>query len=321
MSMHHPFRFGVINEQMTTRRAWVEQARRAEELGYATFLIRDHFVPDFFGDQFAPFAALMAAADATTTLRVGTLVIDNDYRHPVVLAKEAATLDLLSDGRFELGLGAGWLRTEYDKSGIPFETAGVRIDRLAEAIHLLKALFADAPASISGAHYTLTDLAGYPKPLQRPHPPILLGGAGKRVLALAAREADIIHFLPSTIATGTIVDNPRDRLSATLAERIAWVRQHAGARFDNIELGPSTTIVIAGDRRAATERLIDDNGWRDHDIDVAQVWGMPGVFIGTVDQIAADMVERRERFGFSYFVVPSAQMDECVPIVERLAGT
>src|SRR5215217_9652432 len=130
MPVHHPFRYGIINEQMTSRQAWLDRARRAEELGYATFLIRDHFVPDYFGDQFAPFTALMAAAAATTTLRVGTLVIDNDYRHPVVLAKEAAMLDLLSDGRFELGLGAGWLTADYERAGLALDPFPVRLARL-----------------------------------------------------------------------------------------------------------------------------------------------------------------------------------------------
>jgi probable F420-dependent oxidoreductase len=321
MSVRRPFRFGVICEQMTTRRAWIDQARRAEEIGYATLLIRDHLVSDFFGEQFAPFSALMAAAAATTTLRVGTLVIDNDFRHPVVLAKEAATLDVLSDGRFELGLGAGWLRAEYDKSGIPFQAPATRIARLEEAIRVLKRLFAETPASFSGEHYALTVLDGYPKPAQRPHPPILIGGAGKRMLALAAREADIIHFLPSAIATGTLVANPLDRLSATLLERIAWVREQAGTRFDRIELAPSTIVVIADDRQAAIERLIEENGWREHGIGVEQIRDMPGVFVGTVDEIATAMIERRDRFGFSYIVVPSAEMELCAPIVARLAGT
>src|SRR5919106_2955072 len=161
MTTKWPFRFGVINEHMTTRQHWIAQARRAEGLGFATMLIRDHFVPDFFGDQFAPFAALMAAASVTTTLRIGNLVIDNDYRHPVVLAKEAATLDLLSDGRFELGLGAGWLQTEYEQAGLPFGPPGVRISRMEEAISVLKGLFAVGPLTFSGTHYTIAGLEGY----------------------------------------------------------------------------------------------------------------------------------------------------------------
>jgi probable F420-dependent oxidoreductase len=321
MSVRRPFRFGIINEQMTTRQAWIDQARRAEELGYSTFLIRDHLVPDFFGDQFAPFSALMAAAAVTTGLRVGTLVIDNDFRHPVVLAKEAATLDLLSDGRLELGLGAGWLQTEYDRSGLPFDPAATRIDRLEETIRVLKELFSDTTTSVAGKHYTVRDLDGYPKPSQRPHPPLLIGGAGKRVLALAAREADIIHFLPSAITAGTLAANPCDRLSATLNERLAWVHRHAGDRFDQIELAPANTIVVTDDRRAAAEALIAGNGWHEHGIRIEQIWDMPGVFVGSVDEIVAEMVERRERFGFSYFIVPSAEMETCAPIVARIAGT
>jgi probable F420-dependent oxidoreductase len=314
----HPFRFGVIAEQMTTREAWHDLACRVETLGYATLLIRDHFVPDFFGDQFAPFAALMSAADATTTLRIGTLVIDNDYRHPAVLAKEVATLDLLSDGRVDLGLGAGWLQTEYEQTGMAFDRAGTRIERLEESIQVLKALFADGPASFAGKHYTVTGLNGYPKPAQRPHPPIMIGGAGQRILALAAREADIIHFLPSTIATGTLVANPRDRLPEVLASRLDWVREHADDRFQRIVLSPSAEFVITSDRQAATEQFIEDNRW--HDVTVDEVGEMPGIFIGTVDEIAAAMMQRRERFGFSYFVVPSADIERCAPIVARLNG-
>jgi probable F420-dependent oxidoreductase len=315
---HHPFRFGVIAEQMKTRSEWLGMARRVEGLGYSTLLIRDHFGSDFFGDQFAPFAALMAAASATTTLRVGTMVIDNDFRHPVVLAKEIATLDLLSDGRVDLGLGAGWLRSEYDMAGIAFDRAGTRIERLEESIQVLNALFADSPASFTGKHYTVTDLNGYPKPQQRPRPPIMIGGAGQRILALAAREADIIHFLPSTIATGTLIATPRDRLPDVLANRISWVREQAGDRFQDIVLSPSAEFVVTSDRGSATEQFIAYCGW--HDVTVDEVGQMPGIFIGTVDEIIAAVIRRREQFGFSYFIVPSANIEQCAPIVARLAG-
>lgn len=318
MAGNRSFRFGVIHEHMTMRRAWRDDARRAEALGFATPLARDHFVPDVFGDQFAPFAALMAAADATTTLRVGNLVIDNDYRHPVVLAKEAATLDLLSDNRFELGLGAGWLQTEYEQAGIPFDAAGVRIDRMVEAIRVIKGLFAVGPVVHAGAHYAIDHLEGYPKPIQRPHPPVLIGGAGKRILGIAGREADIVHFLPRTIATGTLVSDPRDRLTCTVAEKVGWLREAAGDRFDRIELGLGATFVVADDRRAATERLIRGMGWDGLTPD--EVRDMPSVFVGTVDGIADEVRERRERLGFSYVVVQDDAMDACSPIVARLAG-
>lgn len=314
---HRPFRFGIISEQMTTRQAWREQARQAETLGYATLLIRDHFVPDFFGDQFAPFSALMAAADATTTLRIGTLVIDNDYRHPVMLAKEAATLDLLSGGRFELGLGAGWLQTEYDQAGLPFDPPGVRISRMAEAIQVLKGLFAAGPVTHSGAHYAITTLNGFPKPAQRPHPPLLIGCAGKRMLGIAAREADIVHLMPRTIATGTLVSDPRDRLTPCVAEKVGWLREAAGERIGQIELGIGATFVVADDRRVATERLIFEREWSG--ITVEEVWDMPSIFIGSLDQIADDLARRREMLGLSYFTMPAAEMDTAAPVVARMA--
>src|SRR6266851_1148225 len=236
MGSSRPFRFGVINERMQTASAWNADARRTEQLGYSTFLIRDHFVPDHFGDQFAPFSALMAAANVTKTMRVGSFVIDNDYRHPVVLAKEATTLDLLSGGRFELGIGAGWLRSEYQQAGMVFEPAGVRVSRLEEAIKVLKGLFAGQPLTFAGDHYTITNLNGFPKPAQRPHPPILVGAGSKRMLALAAREADIVGILPKALPDGTISEEITERLPATMAQKVEWVRQAAGERFHELEL-------------------------------------------------------------------------------------
>src|SRR5712692_3259165 len=198
----HPFRFGVICERMQSAEEWVAKARLAESAGYSTFLIRDHFIREPFGDQLAPMLALMAAADATKTLRVGNLVLDNDYRHPVVLAKEAATLDVLSHGRFELGLGAGWAKTEYQQAGLSFDAPGVRVSRLEEAVQVIKGLFAYEPLTFSGTYYRIDQLNGYPKPIQQPHPSILIGASGKRMLAIAAREANSIGILNSDYSTG-----------------------------------------------------------------------------------------------------------------------
>jgi probable F420-dependent oxidoreductase len=316
---NRPFRFGVIHEHMTTRRAWHDDARRAVAVRFATRVVRDAFLPAHCGDQFAPFAALMAAADATSMLRVGTLVIDNDYRHPVVLAKEAATLDLLSGGRFELGLGAGWLQAEYARAGLPFDPAGARIDRMAEAIRVVKGLFADGPVCHRGTSYAIDGLEGYPKPVQRPHPPLLIGGAGRRVLGVAAREADIVHLMPRAISTGTLVSDPRDRLTPAVAEKVGWLREAAGDRFDRMELGLGATFVVADDRRAATDRLIRNLGW--DGVTPEEVWDMPSVFVGSIDGIADQLRERRERLGFSYVVVPDDAMETCAPIVARLAGS
>ena len=174
--MAHPrkFRFAAQLSKAPegTATSWAEQARKVEDLGYSTLL-----VPDHFGDQLAPVPALMAAADATTSLRIGTLVFDNDYRHPFVLAKEAATLDLLSGGRLELGLGAGWMRTDYDESGIAYDRPGLRVDRFAEGVAVVAGLLqADGPFSFSGTHYTVTEHTLTPRPVQRPRPPLILGG-------------------------------------------------------------------------------------------------------------------------------------------------
>jgi probable F420-dependent oxidoreductase len=316
--MTHPFRFGVINEQVFPREAWIAHVRRIEREGYATFLIRDHFVPDYFGDQLGPVAALMAAASVTETLRVGSLVLDNDYRHPVVLAKEAATIDLLSGGRLELGLGAGWLETEYRQAGLPFDPARVRIDRLEESIRVLKGLFGAEPLFFSGEHYTINGLNSFPKPTQRPHPPLLIGAGQKRMLRLAGREANIVGILTTSVATGALADSPDERLPEAVAQKLAWVREGAGDRFAELELSLVPTVVITGRRRQATEQLIQSRGWAG--VTVEQVWEMPSVFIGSIEQVGEDMLARREQYGFSYYVISDTVLDHVAPVVARLAG-
>ena len=316
--MIHPFRFGVISETMTTQEAWVAQAKQSEILGYATFLIRDHFVPDFFGNQFSPLIALMAAASVTTQLRVGTLVIDNDYRHPVMLAKEAATLDVLSGGRLELGLGAGWLRTEYEQAGLPFDRAGVRISRLEEAIKIIKGLWGAEPVTFEGEYYEVQNLNGYPKPGQQPRPPLLIGAGKKRMLRLAGREADIVGLLTSSVASGTLSSDPTERLAKAVKEKLSWVQEGAGERYGQIELSLCPTFILAEDREQQAQNYITQNRWSD--ISVADVLEMPSVFMGTVDQIVADMIHRREQYGFSYYIIADDQMEAFAPIVAKLAG-
>ncbi len=312
------FRFGVVNERVSAAGGWRDAARRTEGLGYATFLIRDHFVPDFFGDQFAPVAALMAAAAATARLRVGTLVIDNDYRHPAVLAKEAATLDLLSDGRLELGLGAGWLRSEYERAGMVFDLPGVRVARLGEAVRVLKGLFADGPLTFEGTHYRISGLDGFPKPVQRPHPPILIGAGSRQMLRLAGSEADIVGLLTTSTRTGTLLDDPGERLAPAVAEKIGWVREGAGGRFGEIELSLVATVRLADDPRQAADTLIRERGWAG--VTVEDVLAMPSVFLGSAAAIIEAMEARRERFGVSYYVVSDSTRDVLAPVVARLAG-
>ncbi len=312
------FRFGVINEQMPTAAGWLARARQAERLGYATLLLRDHFVTEPFGDQFAPLVALAAAATATTRLRVGTLVLDNDYRHPAVLAKEAATLDLLSEGRFELGIGAGWLRAEYAATGIRFDPNGVRIARLAESIQILIGLRAGQPYSFTGQHYQIEQLQNYPAPTQQPGPPLLIGAGKPKMLRLAGQYADIVGLLTTSVASGEVQDDPSERLAEAVEQKIDWVREGAGSRFAQLEFSLIPTIIITDDRAGAITQLIQERQW--HGISPAQVAAMPAVFVGTIAEIAATMRERRERYRISYYIFTDTQMVDCAPLVTLLSG-
>jgi len=314
----HPFRFGLLGESIRSAAELVATARRTEGAGFATFLLRDHFIEESFGHQLAPLTALATAAAATTTLRVGSLVLSNDYRHPVVLAKEVATLDVVSGGRFELGLGAGFSRPEYEAAGLPYDPPGVRVSRLAEALQVMKGVFGAAPFTFAGRFYTVTNLESFPKPVQHPHPPILVGAGGRRMLAIAAREADIIGIQTATLTTGRNVPDPSGLLAETVAEKIGWIRQEAGARFDHIELSIVVSIVVTDNRREAAQRLVDARGWGG--LSVEKVFEMPSIFIGSVEQIVDEMQRRRERYGISYFVVPDRSLETIAPIVARLAA-
>lgn len=319
MAQQRPFRFGVLGEHIRTRDALIGTARRAEDLGYATFLIRDHFIEPPFGHQLAPFAALATVAAITERLRIGTLVIANDYRPPVLLAKEAATLDLLSGGRFELGLGTGFLKAEYDQAGIPFDPPGVRVDRFADSLAVLKGLFADAPLTYAGTQYTLAAFDSFPKPVQRPHPPILVGAGGRRMLSIAAQEADIIGILTSSTANGVLARDPAPRLAAAVQRQLGWIREAAGDRFAAIELSLVPNVIIADDHERAAADSIRARGWCG--VSVADVLAMPSELIGSVDRVIATLQARREQYGFSYYVISDADMEAVAPIVARLAGT
>jgi probable F420-dependent oxidoreductase len=313
-----PFRFGVLGEGIRSGEELLAEARRAEALGFSTLLLRDHLVREPFGDQLAPMVALTAAAGATRTLRVGTLVLDNDYRHPVLLAKEAATLDLLSGGRFELGIGAGWLREEYRRAGMPFDPPGVRVGRLEESLQVLKGLLAGPAFAFAGAHYSVTGLEGFPRPVQRPRPPILVGAGSRRMLGIAGREADIVGILPRALPNGTISEDLSERSAAAVVEKVGWVRRAAGERFGEIELSMVAAVRLAGDHTKAAERLAVEQGWGSAAAE--RVLEMPSVFLGSVERIVDQMQARRDRCGFSYYVVADGAMDAVAPVVERLAG-
>jgi probable F420-dependent oxidoreductase len=311
VSTPRPFRFGVQEHRAPSAKAWKEKARQVEALGYAAL-----YLPDHFTDQLGPIAALMAAADATTRLRVGSLVFDNDYRHPVVLAKEAATLDLLSDGRFDLGLGAGWMATDYEQAGIPYDTPGTRISRMEEGLKVIKGLFAGEPFTFTGQHYRVSGIEGSPRPVQKPHPPILLGGGGRRMLSLAAREADTVNVNFNLREGQVNRDLVRTGLAEATDEKLRWIKEAAGDRLDRIEL--SVTIFLANitdDRESVATMMAAGFGAEPKDI-----LAMPHFLIGTVDEVVEDLQRRRERFGISYVIVPGEADESFAPVVARLAG-
>jgi probable F420-dependent oxidoreductase len=306
------FRFGIQTSQAASAAEWAEKARKIEDLGFSTL-----FIPDHFTEQLAPVPALVAAADATATLRLGTLVLDNDYRHPVVLAKEWATLDLLSGGRTEFGLGAGWMRSDYEQSGMPLDPPGVRIKRFREGLRIIKGLFADGPVSFAGEFYTVTNHEGLPKPVQKPHPPILVGGGGKRVLSIAAREADIVG-VNFSLAEGEV--NPKVAVTGSAAatrEKIEWVREAAGPRFADLELNVTVFFtIVTDDRQGMAERLGPGFG-----LSADEALSSPHAAIGTVDQIIETFQRNREEYGFSYIVFSGDVYEAMAPVVARLAGT
>src|SRR5215469_12540799 len=284
MNKPRPFRFGVSVHGSKSRAEWRDIARQAESFGYSTLLLPDHL-----GDQLSPIPALVAAADATSVLRIGSLVFDNDFRHPVMLAKEAATLDVLSGGRLELGVGAGWLKPEYERAGIPFERASVRIARMEEAIRIVKGLFADEPVDFAGQHYTITGLEGFPKPVQRPHPPLHIGGGGQRLLSIAAREADIVGFIPRARADGQGQDMA-DATPEALEQKIAWVREAAGARFADLELSLLVAQVFTTEDREQAAQLIATTLAAGLDVSTDQILRAPYLLIGTIDQMCEDLL-------------------------------
>jgi probable F420-dependent oxidoreductase len=314
MSPTHPFRFGVMVHSGGSRQDLADNARRVEALGYHTFLLPDHL------DQpLGALPALAVAAEATTQLRLGTLVLANDFRHPVLLARDVATIDQISGGRFEMGLGAGWRRGEYEQAGIPYDAAPVRINRLAESLHVLAGCFADGPFSFAGEFYTVAGLDGQPKPVQRPRPPFLVGGGGKRILSLAARQADIVSIIPRARPEGSGQDSA-DWTSATEAatrQKLSWIREAAGERFATLELNAMVyAVMVADDRRAAAGQLAGRFG-----LTTDEVLASPHILAGSIEQMADALQFRREVFGLSYITVPEYFIEAFAPVVERLSGT
>jgi probable F420-dependent oxidoreductase len=310
-------RFGVVSESVRAGQSWLDFARQVEDSGTDVLLLRDHFSAGAFGQQLAPFSGLAAAAAVTTRLRLGTIVLSNDFRHPAIVAHEAGSLHLLSGGRFELGIGAGWYQPEYDAAGIAFDAAGRRIARLGESLSIIRGLLAGTPVHHTSGFYRIDglDLDVLPMPRQG-SPRLLVGAGGPRMLRLAARQADIVGVLPAPIRDSADSDDPRDRLPAAFDAKIGVVREAAGDRFGNLEINAFGTFIITGKRRAETEDLIVRRGWTG--IDVEAVWQMPTIFIGSPDQIRSDLRERRERFGLSYLVATEDGLPALAEIISGL---
>lgn len=308
--MQRPFRFGVVTERAKSYAEWCMKAKKAEDLGYSTFLVPDHTDKDI-----APIAALMAAASVTSTIRIGSFVFNNDLRHPALLAREAATLDLFSEGRFEFGLGAGYLATDYSQLGIPFENAKTRISRFEEAVSLIKKLLTEEnPVTFSGTFYTVEQAQGLPRPVQQPHPPIYIGGGGERVLSFAARQADIVGFAPRNSQKGL---NMEDATAQAMEKKVEWVRTMAGERFSTLELSCIVfRLIITNDRTQALQRAAGHMG-----LAIDKVATSPHLLIGTIDQVVDDLQVRRTQYGISYIEILEEYMEPFAPVVARLSGT
>lgn len=305
----HPFRFGVTASHARSGEAWTALARRAEELGYSSLLVPDHLTA-----QLSPISAIATAAAVTTRLRVSGFVFANDFRHPLILAREAATLDLLSNGRLELGIGAGWRTGDYRQLGMTYDPPGRRIDRLVEAAGIIKRLLAGETVNHDGPQFQLADARVLPRPVQRPHPPIIMGGGGPRMLRLAAREADIIGFIPQF--------NPRGRpiltdvTEAALDRKVALVREAAGDRFERLELNLFIGDAgMVGRGVSVPGSMLTAVKWA-----ATGAVGSPYVLYGTLAKLQETLERRRDRTGISYYAIRQGSMDAMAPLVDALAG-
>jgi len=306
------FRFAMQASGAASPGAWRDFARKCEDMGYSTL-----YAPDHLDEQWSPMVACAVAAEATTTLRVGTLVLDNDFRHPVLAAREAATLDVVTGGRFEFGIGAGWLTADYEQSGIPMDRPSVRIGRLAESLEIMRSLWQTGSATFHGEHYQVPAAKGFPAPVTSGGPPLVIGGGGRRILTLAGRYASIVSVVPS-LAAGYI--GPEVAAEAILDryhDRVRWAREAAGERAGDLELQCWTaTVQVVANADEVIESLAPA-----FDLTPDQLRAAPLALIGTAAEITETLRKRREELGFSYIVVHEAEMDALAPVIAELAGS
>lgn len=322
--MTRPFRFGCQAYHATSRAEWRATARMAEDLGYSSLMLADHYLgpgPALAAtnhpvQSLAAVPAIAVAAEATTSIKVGARVMCVDYRNPVVLVKEMATLDLLSDGRLEMGLGAGWLRGEYEAMGVRWDPAGVRVSRLEEVVRMAKRFFAGGELAIEGeVGVRAVGFEGLPRPVQQPHPPIMIGGGAQRVLTLAAREADIVSFNFDN-SSGMIGPDVPTSGAEAMTRKVAWVREAAGERFDHLELEVGAYFTFVSDQAAG---IAAGMGQR-FGLSTEEMLAHPHGLFGTVDSICDELERRREIYGISYVTVGSSVAEAFAPVVARLSG-
>jgi probable F420-dependent oxidoreductase len=304
----NPFRFSVHTGKAPSVAAWRDRAKQAEDLGYSALYITDHF-----DDQFGPLVAATVAAEATSTLHVGTLVLNNDLRQPVVLAKEIASLGLVAEGRIELGLGAGWLKSDYAELGIAYDEAAVRVERLSESLTILRALLSTGEATFSGRHYAISGARCEPRSELVPR--LMVGGGSRRVLSVAAQKADIVGITLSN-RSGEHGTDVGSRATLDHYERcLGWVKEAAGDRFDSIELqiDAFATMLVPSRRAARTATMLGLAG--------EDALDLPSVLIGEEDELCERLQARRERWGFSNIVIQDGSMEAFAPVVARLTGS
>ena len=311
--MVRPFRFGVQISSLPAP-GWQERVRRIEALGYSTL-----FCPDHFGPQWDPVAMLAGAAAVTTRLRVGTLVHDVDYRHPVVFAKAAATLHLLSGGRFEFGIGAGWMETDYREAGLAYDPPRVRIERLDEALQIIRSMWARERTSFEGRHYRISEIAQAAKLAPGERPRILIGGGGRRLLSLAGRHADIVGINPSLPEGKVTPTTAADLAPARVREKVRWVREaaeRAGRSPDDIELNSLVFVVaLVDDPKGIRAALSKNTGMSE-----AEVADCPLFLTGPASEICERLEKRRAETGISYVVIQGDDPGRLEQFAEGVAG-
>ena len=322
--MTRPFRFGLQAFEGSSAGEWFDTVRRVEDLGYDALFSSDHYfgpgsIATATGHRpvdMAPLTSIAMAAARTTTLRVGCRVFCCDFHHPVVLAKEMATLDVLSEGRLIVGLGAGWVRDEYDGLGVAMERPSVRIAKLGEYVDVMRAHWSGEDLDIHGSFVEVSGFSGLPRPVQESGPPIMIGGGAPKILGLAGRMADIVS-LNFNNASGRLGSSSVMSSGASeTGEKISWIRDGAGDRFDQIELEIGAYFVGVGDGAGAQlEAMAARFG-----VPVDEFASHPHAFFGSVEQICERLIERRERFGISFVTVAQRYLEEFGPVVAALSG-